>query len=135
MAAGPRPIRIPMSAWRPRAPRSPGTSVLISMDEQVGGADIHGGIISVPADGLVPVHWHDEVGEIQFVMAGQGLLLDAAGRETPVGPHDLVFAPPGPHGAHGFRNASSFPLVMLFFYPSPGGKAPTTHFVDEQPGH
>jgi mannose-6-phosphate isomerase-like protein (cupin superfamily) len=125
-----RASHLPMAEWRPRAPRSPGTAVWLAIDEQVPGADVYVGVISVPAGGLVPVHWHDEVGEVQFVLSGSGILLRADGEETRVGSQDLVFAPAGASGAHGFRNPSSIPLVVLFFYPSRGGVAPTTHFVD-----
>lgn len=122
---------LPLSAWRPRAPKVPGSTVLMALDDTIPGADFYGGINSVEGYGVIPVHWHDDMGEMQFILSGHGVFLDGDGNETPVGPHDLVFAPGGPEGAHGFRNLSSVPLVILFFYPSPGGAAPTMHIVGE----
>lgn len=107
------PSHSPMSTWLPRAPLSPGTSVLIGVSDHVPGADMYGGVISVPPGGTIPLHWHDDVGELQFVLSGSGLFVLADGREVPVCPHDLVFAPAGANGAHGFRNNSPFPLAML----------------------
>ena len=125
------PSYLPLSAWRPRAPRVAGTSILMAIDETIPGADVYGGINSLEAHGEIPVHWHDDLGEIQFILSGHGVFIDGKGNETPVGPHDVVFAPGGEEGAHGFRNLSSVPLVILFFYPSPGGAAPTMHIIGQ----
>ena len=125
-----RPSRIPMAEWRERVPKVPGTIVSLAIDEFTPGADFYGGVITVPPGGTVPVHWHAECGELQFVLFGSGVLLGADGDKAIVGPHDLVFSPAGASGAHGFRNTSSDPLVMLFFYASPGGVAPDIHRVE-----
>lgn len=126
MTTQPRPSHLPLADWRRRAPIVPGTSVLMAIDERTPGADMYGGMISIPAGDSVPIHWH-EVGEVQFVLSGNGVFVDAEGNETPVTPHDLLYAPGGPAAAHGFRNTSSMPLIILFCYPSPGGIRPPSH--------
>jgi oxalate decarboxylase/phosphoglucose isomerase-like protein (cupin superfamily) len=104
--------------------------VLLAIDDQVPGADMYGGVNYLAGRRTIPVHWHDEAGEMQFILSGEGVLLDADGNETPVRAHDLVFSPAGPKGAHGYRNTSDVPLAILFFYPSAGGRAPSMHLVE-----
>jgi mannose-6-phosphate isomerase-like protein (cupin superfamily) len=93
---------------------------VIAIDEQTPGADMYAGMIAIPPGERVPLHWH-HVGEMQLVLSGRGLLVDAGGGEAPVGPHDMVFAPAGEPGAHGFCNTGELPLIMVFLYSSPGG--------------
>jgi len=130
MTALPKASYLPPTAWRSREPRVPGTTVVLAIDEFVPGADVYGGINSLEGFGTIPLHWHDDVGEIQYVVAGHGFMLDVDGNERPVRPHDVVFSPAGPSGAHGFRNASSVPLVILFFYPAAGGRSPSMHIIE-----
>ncbi len=62
--------------------------------------------------------------ELQYVLSGTGLALDADGGETPIGPGGAVISPAGPAGAHGFRNTGPLPLTLLCVYPAPGGATP-----------
>jgi mannose-6-phosphate isomerase-like protein (cupin superfamily) len=114
---------------RPRAPRVSGSTVTIVVDATVPGADMHAGI-NVLAPGFeIPLHWHS-VGELQFILSGTGIAIDANGRHVRVSPGDTVFGPAGRPGAHGFMNTGDVPLAVLFAYPSPGGEPPDLTFVD-----
>jgi mannose-6-phosphate isomerase-like protein (cupin superfamily) len=78
-------------------------------------------LVAITAD--IPLHYHP-VMELQYVLSGHGLALDADGGETPIGPGGTVISPAGPSGAHGFRNTGPLPLTLLCVYPAPGGVAP-----------
>jgi len=103
--------------------------VTVLVDERLAGADIYGGIITFAPGAELPLHWH-LIGELQVVLAGEGVLLDSDGNQTPIAAGGSVFSPPGPGGAHGFRNTGSEPLKILFVYPSAGGTLPELHWVD-----
>ena len=120
--------------WRPRTPKVPGSRVSLIIDKLIDGADLYGGINVLEPGRTIPAHWHDDRGELQFILSGVGVALDGQGGETLVGPHHVVFAPGGPEGTHGFRNDSNLPLVILFFYPSAGGEAPPMTFADAAAG-
>jgi oxalate decarboxylase/phosphoglucose isomerase-like protein (cupin superfamily) len=99
-------------------------------DERLAGADMHDGICTVAPGAKLPLHWHP-IGELQFFLAGEGLLLDTDSNETPIA-GGSVFSPPRPGSAHGFRNTGSAPLQILFVYPSAGGAPPELHWVDPE---
>jgi oxalate decarboxylase/phosphoglucose isomerase-like protein (cupin superfamily) len=127
--AGPRSRYLAVSEQFPRASKVQGSTVTVFVDERLAGADIYGGIITFAPGAELPLHWHP-IGELQFLLAGEGVLLDADGNETPIARGGSVFSPPGPGGAHGFRNTGSEPLQVLFVYPSAGGAQPELHWVD-----
>jgi uncharacterized cupin superfamily protein len=106
---------IPAPADYPDAPIS------IVLDRRTPGADLFGVAVAIGAD--VPLHVHSMM-ELQFVVAGTGLALDADGGETAIAPGGTVLSPAGPGGAHGFRNTGPLPLTLLCVYPSPGGATP-----------
>jgi len=66
-------------------------------------------LVTVQADGLIPLHTHSFEHEI-FVLRGHGELLRDAG-STPVGPDSFVFVAGGE--SHGFRTIGSEPLEMI----------------------
>ena len=121
--AAPVTVHLPAAVWRPRPDAFPGTSVRIVVDAALAGADLYGGVIEVEPGTTIPLHWHRR-GELQFVLAGRGVLLHPDGRESPVGPRSAVFSPAGRDGAHGFRATGRRPLSILFFYGSPAGERP-----------
>jgi mannose-6-phosphate isomerase-like protein (cupin superfamily) len=125
---GARPSVLSPGDIRARAPKFPGSTVGIFLDPSVAGADLYGGVNVLAPGGEIPTHWHP-VAELQFILSGTGLTTDAAGAETAIGPHSVVYAPAGPDGAHGFRNPGPMPLSILFVYPSPGGRPPDLHVV------
>jgi quercetin dioxygenase-like cupin family protein len=126
---GPRSRYLATSEQFPRASKVQGSTVTVFVDERLAGADMYGGIITFATGAELPLHWHP-IGELQFVLAGEGVLLDADGNETPITTGGSVFSPPGPGGAHGFRNTGSEPLQVLFVYPSAGGAPPELYWVD-----
>ncbi len=121
--AAPLTLHLPERSWRPRADGFPGTSVRVVIDTVIPGADLYGGIIEVEPGITIPLHWHRR-GELQFVLAGSGVLLHPDGSESPVGARSAIFSPAGRSGAHGFRNTGRRPLSILFFYPARGGRRP-----------
>jgi oxalate decarboxylase/phosphoglucose isomerase-like protein (cupin superfamily) len=126
---GPHSVLVPTRAWRAREPVFRGTIVALVVDGTIG-ADMYGGIIVVEPGATIHRHWHP-IGEWQFVLEGEGLFIDAAGAEAEIVPMSSVFSPPGPSGAHGFRNTGPLPLKILFVYPSPGGERPDLTQVDQ----
>src|SRR5262245_24297555 len=96
-AAGPRSRYLTPSSQFHRASRVQGSTVTILVDERLAGADIYGGIITFAPGAELPLHWH-LIGELQFVLAGKGVLLDSDGIETPIATGGSVFSPPGPEG-------------------------------------
>jgi oxalate decarboxylase/phosphoglucose isomerase-like protein (cupin superfamily) len=127
--AGPRSRYLASSEQFPRAAKVRGSTVTLVVDERLAGADMYGGIITIAPTAELPLHWHP-IGELQFILAGEGLLLDADRNEIPIAKGGSVFSPPGPGGAHGFRNTGSEPLQVLFVYPSAGGTQPELHWAD-----
>ena len=127
--AGPRSRYLAPSEQFPRASKVQGSTVTVVVDERLAGADMYGGIITFVLGAELPLHWHP-IGELQFVLAGEGVLLDADGNETPIAKGGSVFSPSGPGGAHGFRNTGSEPLQVLFVYPSDGGAQPELQWVE-----
>ena len=127
--AGPRSRYLAASEQFPRASKVQGSTVTVFVDERLAGADMYGDIFTLAPGAELPLHWHP-IGELQFFLAGQGLLLDADGKETPIATGGSVFSPLGPGGAHGFRNTGSEPLQILFVYPSAGGAPPELYWVN-----
>jgi oxalate decarboxylase/phosphoglucose isomerase-like protein (cupin superfamily) len=106
-----------------------GSLAALLVDSAVPGADLYSVIVSLEPGAAIPLHWHP-CGELQFILTGHGLFIDAEGATRSVSPHDSVFSPPGPDGAHGFTNTGPLPLAILCVYPSVGGQAPSIIFVD-----
>jgi oxalate decarboxylase/phosphoglucose isomerase-like protein (cupin superfamily) len=126
---GPRSRYLSATDQWPRAAKVAGSTVSLFIDERLAGADMYGGINTLAPGAEIPLHWHP-IGELQYFLAGEGLLLDADGGETPIAKGGSVFSPPGPSGAHGFRNTGREPLEILFVYPSAGGSPPELIWVD-----
>jgi mannose-6-phosphate isomerase-like protein (cupin superfamily) len=118
---GPRTTYTPPHLMRTAAPDYPDAPVARLLDETDAGAELFA--VEVAIGGDIPLHYHPVL-ELQFVLAGHGLALDADGREIPIAPGGTVISPAGPAGAHGFRDTGSLPLQLLCVYPSPGGAAP-----------
>jgi mannose-6-phosphate isomerase-like protein (cupin superfamily) len=106
---------------RPAPPDYPDAPVARLLDASDPGAELFAVLVAIGGD--IPLHYHP-VMELQFVLSGTGLALDADGGETPIGPGGAVLSPAGAAGAHGFRNTGALPLQLLCVYPSPGGVAP-----------
>jgi Cupin domain len=64
---------------------------------------MYSGIVTVAPGAEIPLNWHP-IGELQFFLVGEGLLLDGDRNETPIATGGSVFSPSGPRGTHGFRN-------------------------------
>lgn len=119
--SGPRTTVTPAEAARRAAPDYPDAPVARILDERDPGAELFAVMVAI--HGEIPLHYHP-VMELQYVLNGVGLALDADGGELPIAPAAAVLSPAGPSGAHGFRNTGSLPLQLLCVYPAPGGVAP-----------
>jgi uncharacterized cupin superfamily protein len=120
-APGPRTTYTPPQSARTASPDYPDAPVARLLDETDAGAELFAVEVAIGVD--IPLHYHPVL-ELQYVLAGHGLALDADGGETPIAPGGSVISPAGPAGAHGFRNTGSLPLQLLCVYPSPGGVVP-----------
>jgi mannose-6-phosphate isomerase-like protein (cupin superfamily) len=99
----------------------PGAPVSRILDATTAGAELFAVLVAIEGD--IPLH-HHPVMELQYVLAGTGLALDADGDEIPIAPGGTVVSPAGPAGAHGFHNTGPLPLTLLCVYPAPGGATP-----------
>ena len=98
---GPRSIYRPPHAGIPAPADYPDAPVNRILDVSTEGAELFAVLVAIGGD--IPLHYHP-VMELQFVLSGTGLALDADGGETPIGPGGAVLSPAGAAGAHGFRN-------------------------------
>jgi mannose-6-phosphate isomerase-like protein (cupin superfamily) len=99
----------------------PDAPVSVVLDGSTPGAELFAVLVAIGGD--IPLHYHP-VFELQYVLSGTGLALDADGGQTPIAPGGTVLSPAGAAGAHGFRNTGPLPLTLLCVYPSPGGATP-----------
>jgi mannose-6-phosphate isomerase-like protein (cupin superfamily) len=106
----------------------PNAPVSLVLDRSTPGADLFG--VQVAIGGDIPLHYHP-VFELQYVLSGTGLALNADGDEFRIAPGGAVLSPAGAAGAHGFRNTGSMPLTLLCLYPAPGGDTPGRSAFDD----
>jgi quercetin dioxygenase-like cupin family protein len=118
---GPRSIYRAPDEGIPAPADYPDAPVSRVLDASTPGAELFA--VQVAIGGDIPLHYHP-VMELQYVLTGHGLALDADGGETPIAPGGSVISPAGAAGAHGFRATGSLPLTLLCVYPSPGGATP-----------
>ncbi len=118
---GPRSVYRPPDQGIPAPADYPGAPVCRVLDATTPGAELFAVLVAI--SGEIPLH-HHPVMELQYVLAGHGVALDATGGETPIAPGGVVISPAGAAGAHGFRNTGSLPLQLLCIYPAPGGSTP-----------
>lgn len=71
-------------------------------------------VFTVEPGGHSPHHSHD-VEHVNYVISGQGALVDGAGRLNPLGAGDFAFVAPG--DVHQFRNTGSEPFVFICAVP------------------
>ena len=122
-----RPLVGPRSVYRaphegiPSPADYPGAPVSRILDASTPGAELFAVLVAIEGD--IPLHYHP-VMELQYVLSGTGVTLDADGGETPIAPGGTVISPAGPAGAHGFRNTGVLPLTLLCVYPAPRGEPP-----------
>jgi mannose-6-phosphate isomerase-like protein (cupin superfamily) len=100
-----------------------GTRVAHILDDSDPGAELHALVTAVESQ---TTRHHHSAFELQYVVTGVGVVTDADGRETEIGPGGVVACPAGPSGAHAFRPSGSMPLQLLCVSPMPKGMAPDT---------
>jgi quercetin dioxygenase-like cupin family protein len=114
---------------RHRAGRVPGSAVDVLLDGETPTTSLLAGINHLAPGGRIPLHHHDYE-ELQFILSGSGLALDALGGEHALEAGSTVYCAEGPEAAHGFVSTGDVPLAILFVYPTPGGTAPSLTWVE-----
>ncbi|MCB1183135.1 cupin domain-containing protein [bacterium] len=71
-------------------------------------------VFTLAPGGHSPHHSHD-VEHLNFVLSGQGALMDGEGRANPLGQGDFAFVAPG--DVHQFRNTGDEPFVFICAVP------------------
>lgn len=72
-------------------------------------------VFTVAPGGHSPLHSHDDIEHVNYVISGQGALVDAEGRLNPLSKGDFAFVAPG--DIHQFRNTGSEPFVFICAVP------------------
>ena len=67
--------------------------------------------LTLPPGASIGVHKHEKNEDVYVITSGSGVMIDAAGKETPVKAGDVTIARKGE--AHGMRNTGTAPLVIL----------------------
>lgn len=71
-------------------------------------------VFTVEPGGHTP-HHHHAVEHLNFVLSGQGSLMDGEGQANPLGAGEFAFVPP--HETHQFRNTGDEPFVFICAVP------------------
>jgi mannose-6-phosphate isomerase-like protein (cupin superfamily) len=58
------------------------------------------------------LHWH-LIETFHYIVAGRGIVRDLAGHSYEVGPGDVVYGPPGIHGAHEWEVRETLQLLTI----------------------
>ena len=114
---------------RAREGRVPGSRVEIVCDAATPTTSLLAGVNTLSPGAKIPLHYHDYE-ELQFILSGTGVALDATGQEHPLEAGSAVYCAAGPEAAHGFVNTGSEPLAILYAYPTPGGQSPALGWVN-----
>lgn len=117
---------------RPSKPSTPGTRYWRICDEQTPSQSLFAGIVELRESGeTIPLHYHPYAEELQFVIAGTGIVWDESGNEYPIRPGTCIYCPSHPEAAHAFKNTGSSPLLILCVFPSVDGHPPEQSWVRE----
>ena len=114
---------------RQRAGRVPGSAVDVLLDSETPTTSLLAGINHLAPGGHIPLHHHDYE-ELQFILSGAGVVIDAAGNRHPLERGSTVYCAAGAEAAHGFVSTGDVPLAIFFVYPTPGGAAPSLTWVE-----
>jgi quercetin dioxygenase-like cupin family protein len=71
-------------------------------------------VFTIAPGGHSPHHTHD-VEHVNYIISGQGALVDAEGRLNPLGAGDFAFV--APHDVHQFRNTGTEPFMFICAVP------------------
>ena len=125
-------VCIQPSDRRPFQPSTPGTRYWRICGEETPTESLFVGVVELREGGqIIPLHYHPEVEELQYVISGTGVVWDADGNEYPVAAGTCIYCPPHPEAAHGFRNTGSSSLLILCVFPSPRGQPPEQSWVTD----
>lgn len=71
-------------------------------------------VFTLEPGGHSPHHSHD-VEHVNYIISGQGALMDGDGQANPLGQGDFAFV--APHDVHQFRNTGDEPFVFICAVP------------------
>ena len=117
---------------RPRAARVPGSQVDVICDASTPTASLITGVNTLAPGARIPLHFHDYE-ELQYILSGDGLALDADGREHRLEPGSAVYCAAGRRAAHGFMNNGQAPLAILYVYATPDAAPPSLEWLEDPP--
>lgn len=102
------------------------------IDPLIGARDLGYRLIRLPAgQATFPLHFHHAVEEMAYVVEGECILVSPRGN-FPARQGDFIAFPPGPRGAHKFKNEGSTPCVLLVLgnvLPDDVGEYPDSHKI------
>lgn len=58
------------------------------------------------------LHWH-MVESFHYIISGKGILRDITGKSYPIGPGDVIYAPPGISGSHEWEIIERLQLISV----------------------
>jgi putative monooxygenase len=122
---------VPANARRPRQARVPGSTVNVICDAKTPTATLITGVNELAPGARIPVHFHDHE-ELQYILSGEGVALDGAGRTYPLGPGDALHCAAGRTAAHGFLNTGGTPLAILYVYATPDAAPPSLEWLESE---
>lgn len=106
------------------------------IDPLIGARDLGYRLIRLPpGQATFPLHFHHAVEEMAYVMEGQCTLISPRG-SFPARQGDFIAFPPGPRGAHKFKNEGSAACVLLVLgnvLPDDMGEYPDSQKVFARP--
>jgi len=117
---------------RPRAARVPGSQVDVICDASTPTASLIAGVNTLAPGARIPLHFDDHE-ELQYILSGDGLALDADGREHRLEPGSAVHCAAGRSAAHGFVNNGQAPLAILYVYATPRAVPPSLEWLEDLP--
>lgn len=100
-----------------------GTILKIVCDEKNPTESLMVGVVTVGPNMKVDAHYHN-IEELQYILYGEGIVYDREGKLHRIKQGDFIYCPSKEIGTHSFENTRDEPLVILYVYPSPGGKSP-----------
>jgi len=100
-----------------------GTILKIVCDEKTPTESLMVGVVTINSNMKITAHYHN-IEELQYILYGKGIVYDRKGKGYSIKQGDFVYCPSKEIGAHSFENTGNEPFVILYVYPSPGGKSP-----------
>ncbi len=89
------------------------------------------GVVTINPNLKIDSHYYN-IEELQYILHGRRVVYDREGRGHSIKEKDFVYCPPKEDRTHSFENTGNEPLIILYVYPSPGGKSPEVITYDKK---